>query len=1227
MLAFVVCVFVAGMAGSVGAEATGIDSCTTIETSGSYELTADIENATNAACIEIDSNNVTFDGNGHEIVSTGLESAPAIDASANTNITVRNVTIRWWGTGVQFWNVTNSTVTNVTVERNRSSQFDPGYGVEFNGIELLSGSDNNTVRDNDLYDVGESGSVENSGNGILVDGSNDNLIVDNTVFAPSYTGVRLWNAERTNVSANTIEGNPFRGGSGYGIQIGAPGDGSSNDTVILDNDVLGGSTFFTYDPGLVDGIGVNEGDNTTVEGNVVKETAADGIVAGASGTTVVDNTVRRSGEDGIAVFERANVTDNLVRSSGQRRESDGIAVTARASDTQVVENVITSTTGDGLHLNDVSNLTIRNNSFDFNSEWAVRLTSMPGVETVASSTLGDTGPVTATGTDFKLNPGSLSGITLPARQQDIGLAVAAENTSAAGQVRLELSYDDAMVSGINESTLSMWQYDGGWSEVAGTNEVNTATNVVIAETSSFSQFAPLAANEPPSASLAAGSTTVAPGESPDFDASASVDPDGTIAEYRWDFDGDGSVDLITFDPTTSHAFSTTGTYAATVTVVDEGDDTDSANVSITVRNQPIANLTTSPSPTSIDANTTFDASASTYGNGTIVEYRWDFDGDGTVDRTTSGAVTNYTYSTAGSYSPTVTAVGDDGRTGTETGAVTVRENLPPNGFGISHGCNRGFCVNWVGDVVSFTAQTSSSPYTPSDPDGKIVEYRWDFDGDGTTDSVTSSSSATHAFAATGTYAVNVTAVDDDGARTSASVDIRIDPREYGTITGTLTNATSGAPIPNATVNLYENPGQFQTLSNYTRTDENGTYEIRVLAVDHNVTVDPVGYEADSMVVTVPDNATTTADFQLTPDPNDTEPGNGTLSGFTYNGTGTALPGVTVEVRDGSGVVAKTTSDVSGGFTLPVPADSYDIVFTKDGYSTEREVVSLSEGETEYLYPELDAETGASGGSFEVNISSTNSPVRAGETLNISAEITNIGGAAATQTIGLSVDGLQRDSRSLTLASGESRVVALSWPNATGDPVGYTATVSSANDSDSTPVSVTALAPANLSVAIDSTNSPVQEGETLNVSVTITNEGDIQGTQNIDLSVGGTVVDSTSLTLNGSASRTVDLSWTPASGDAGSYTITLASANDSASTGVTINPAPGPGGPTTTPGPSTPATTAGPGETTTTTSGPSGSTTAGPGGTTTTSSGQPGFGPAVALLALVATVIIAIRRRQ
>jgi YVTN family beta-propeller protein len=63
------------------------------------------------------------------------------------------------------------------------------------------------------------------------------------------------------------------------------------------------------------------------------------------------------------------------------------------------------------------------------------------------------------------------------------------------------------------------------------------------------------------------------GASTDFDASASTDPDGTVASYHWDF-GD-STSATTSTPTTSHTYAANGNYDAILTVTDnEGCSTD-----------------------------------------------------------------------------------------------------------------------------------------------------------------------------------------------------------------------------------------------------------------------------------------------------------------------------------------------------------------------------------------------------------------------------------------------------------------------------------------------------------------------------------------------------------------------------------------------------------------------------------------------------------------------------
>jgi YVTN family beta-propeller protein len=71
-------------------------------------------------------------------------------------------------------------------------------------------------------------------------------------------------------------------------------------------------------------------------------------------------------------------------------------------------------------------------------------------------------------------------------------------------------------------------------------------------------------DQPPVAAFSATSATL--GQPTSFDASASVDPDGSLASYAWSF-GDGST-LVTTSPTTSHAYMAPATYTATLTLTD-----------------------------------------------------------------------------------------------------------------------------------------------------------------------------------------------------------------------------------------------------------------------------------------------------------------------------------------------------------------------------------------------------------------------------------------------------------------------------------------------------------------------------------------------------------------------------------------------------------------------------------------------------------------------------------
>ena len=148
-----------------------------------------------------------------------------------------------------------------------------------------------------------------------------------------------------------------------------------------------------------------------------------------------------------------------------------------------------------------------------------------------------------------------------------------------------------------------------------------------------------------------------------LDASASYDPDGSIATYEWR-EGEtvlGTTEVITYD-------LTVGTHTVTLTVTDDETLTNTDEVIITVEpNQaPIAGAGLDQTVL-VNDMVTFDGSGSSDLGGTIVSYEWNF-GDGT---TLTGQTVDHTYSTAGSYTVTLTVTDNGEATGSDTTLVTV----------------------------------------------------------------------------------------------------------------------------------------------------------------------------------------------------------------------------------------------------------------------------------------------------------------------------------------------------------------------------------------------------------------------------------------------------------------------------------------------------------------------------------------------------------------------------
>ncbi len=171
---------------------------------------------------------------------------------------------------------------------------------------------------------------------------------------------------------------------------------------------------------------------------------------------------------------------------------------------------------------------------------------------------------------------------------------------------------------------------------------------------------------------AACTANVSSGQAPlavAFDASLSVDPDGSLIDFAWDF-GDGHVAT---GMLTNHTFYLPGTYAATLTVTDNEGGTAQTRVAIVVNELPVLTPTNTPPTANMNVVAVtpylyrFTAYDSEDAEGLIIGYSWDF-GDGS---TTSGPYAEHPFTAAGTYLITLTTTDDDGATARTQTSITV----------------------------------------------------------------------------------------------------------------------------------------------------------------------------------------------------------------------------------------------------------------------------------------------------------------------------------------------------------------------------------------------------------------------------------------------------------------------------------------------------------------------------------------------------------------------------
>jgi len=133
-----------------------------------------------------------------------------------------------------------------------------------------------------------------------------------------------------------------------------------------------------------------------------------------------------------------------------------------------------------------------------------------------------------------------------------------------------------------------------------------------------------------------------------FSSAGSVDADGSIVAYSWDF-GDGGTST---EANPNYVYATSGTYTATLTVTDNDNNqsSDSSLVNISANNMAPVVQMNGPFDEFVNKAIAFSSAGSIDTDGTIASYYWNF-GDG---NSSTLANPTHTYQTASTYTVELT---------------------------------------------------------------------------------------------------------------------------------------------------------------------------------------------------------------------------------------------------------------------------------------------------------------------------------------------------------------------------------------------------------------------------------------------------------------------------------------------------------------------------------------------------------------------------------------------
>jgi|GEM_PF-2593774 len=744
--------------------------------------------------------------------------ACVIDATGVSNVKVRNFTIEYTGSNGHATLWIDHSSKDVTVSENVIT------GATYAGIEIDGDStdiliESNTVRDNtqsgiyihdnskgtvknnEIYDnkygieisTGSSPLVENNiiyknaKHGILIHEKSPGKVIGNEIYDNEGDGINVEEESNPLISKNLIRGNENHG---VGIETKATGE-------ILENEIL---------LNRYSGIKIN-GRNTRpiVHNNTIALNKQNGVFVHSNAEPVIKNNIVAKNEDGIDVtFQdhpdgNPTVSYNDVWGNDQNYEGMDQPSTDFAKDPQFID-----LTTHKLRLRHSSpcigagedgvDLGAHQYKDSGPASLKVKVTGQSG-ENLDAKIYLDGSYEGNTGWDGEYILGDLSSgnHSIKAKEKGYNSASVSVNLSSGEREEITLALkeekelpkalftfspeDPTMGEKIlfNSSKSKdpdgdikeyEWSFGDGDSSSTknpshsykddGTYRVKLTVTDDEGRTSSTTKRVRVE-NRAPEATFTFSPQRPAAGQEVMFDACGSSDKDGSIRKYSWDLNGNGYYERFLEDCKEKHVFKSPGEYEVRLKVTDNDHSKAETKRLITVveaNEPPQSSFTYSPSrPTDLE-KVGFESTA-TDPDGSIERYSWSF-GDGGGSAKANPA---YKYADDGIYEIKLTVTDNEGAKATVSKEITV-ENVGP-----SAQLNHTPAKPVVDQEVTFDASKST------DPDGKVEEYRWDLNGDGSNDR--KGAEITWTYDRAKKYKVLLTVVDGDGATSSTVQKVQV----------------------------------------------------------------------------------------------------------------------------------------------------------------------------------------------------------------------------------------------------------------------------------------------------------------------------------------------------------------------------------------------------------------------------------------------------------------------